>query len=127
MSPHLQFKLTFYWIASCVKRNSFPGKQQSSSSRFLVFNLPTELNFHITLFFSPAGYELRARQFLFDTLSVKSNRSHVVVSVFLDVWPQLFYRLRADGQLDALAETLIWLIFNAGPEKNKSELKVVNL
>ena len=64
---------------------------------------------------------------MFDTLSVKSNRSHVVVSVFLDAWPHLFYRLRADGQLDALAETLIWLIFNAGPEKNKNELKVVNL
>ena len=64
---------------------------------------------------------------MFDVLSVKTNRSHVVVSVFLDAWPQIISRVPAGGRLDPLAETLIWLIFNAGPEKNKNELKVVDL
>ena len=62
--------------------------------------------------------------FVYNTLFFKNTRTHVVISVFFDTWPELLKKPEGDGRLEPLAETIIWLIYNTGPATSMADMKV---
>ena len=63
--------------------------------------------------------------FLFDTMFFRSPRSHVMINVFFDTWPEiLFWTGTSKTVLDPLVETVIWMIYNTGPASSLNDMKV---
>ena len=73
-----------------------------------------------------AGDERTARMFLFDIMFFRNPRSHVMINVFFDTWPEiLFWTGNAKTVIDPLLETLIWMIYNTGPATSLADMKVM--
>ena len=73
-----------------------------------------------------AGDERTARMFLFDIMFFRNPRSHVMINVFFDTWPEiLFWTGDAKTVIDPLLETLIWMVYNTGPATSLADMKVI--
>ena len=63
--------------------------------------------------------------FLFDIMFFRSPRSHVMINVFFDTWPEiLFWTGDTKTIIDPLLETVIWMIYNTGPATSLNDMKV---
>ena len=68
-----------------------------------------------------------ARLFLYDTIFFRNARAHIMVTIFIDSWPQLLQPKSSGadtGFTDPIFEAVIWMIYNAGPPNSLSDLKV---
>ena len=71
------------------------------------------------------GDERTARMFLFDVMFFRSPRSHVMINVFFDTWPEImFWTGQGNSNIDPLLETIIWMIYNTGPSTSLADMKV---
>ena len=71
------------------------------------------------------GDERTARMFLFDVMFFRSPRSHVMINVFFDAWPEIiFWTGQGNSNIDPLLETIIWMIYNTGPSTSLADMKV---
>merc|ERR1719510_2360568 len=66
--------------------------------------------------------EQSARQFLYDTLFFRNTRAHCMITVLLDIWPEVF--MHPNEPSDLLFETILWVIFNSGPAQSLTDMKV---
>ena len=63
--------------------------------------------------------------FLFDIMFFRSPRSHVMINVFFDTWPEImFWTGNAETVIDPFLETVIWMIYNTGPSTSLADMKV---
>ena len=73
------------------------------------------------------GDERTARMFLFDVMFFRSPRSHVMINVFFDTWPEIiFWTGQGNSNIDPLLETIIWMIYNTGPSTSLADMKVIS-
>ena len=64
------------------------------------------------------------KHFVYDLFFFKSPRNHLLVGIVVALWPQIFPKVNTDLAGSPLMETLVWCIFNTGPETFSPEMKV---
>ena len=64
------------------------------------------------------------KHFVYDLFFFKSPRNHLLVGIVVALWPQIFPKVSTDLAGTPLVETLVWCIFNTGPETFTAEMKV---
>ena len=80
--------------------------------------------FHFSFFL---GDDDAARQFLHDVLYFRPTRSHIMMNIVLETWPEILRKqpdMGPNGPIDPLTETIIYMIHNTGPTQGLQELKV---
>ncbi len=77
------------------------------------------------------GDEEEARVFLFDILFFKSARTHIMINILLDTWPEILQwpgfpmqKTPKNLNLDPLVHAIMWMIYNTGPATSMSDMKV---
>ena len=96
-----------------------------------------DLIFANKLFSFFTGDEKMARMFLYDTIFFRNSRAHVMITIFIDTWPQLLQPQKVSASsrpnlnsnncelvADPIFGAIIWMIYNAGPANSLSDLKV---
>ena len=61
---------------------------------------------------------------MYDLFFFKSPRNHLLVGIVVALWPQVFPRANTDLGRSPLVETLVWCVYNTGPETFTAEMKV---
>ena len=71
------------------------------------------------------GDEVAAKNFLYDVIYFPNSRSHVMLTVFFDCWPEvMFWTGSGESVLDPLLETVVWCVYNGGPSIGLQDVKV---
>ena len=64
------------------------------------------------------------KHFVYDLFFFKSPRNHLLVGIVVALWPQIFPKVHTELAGSPLVETLVWCVFNTGPETFTAEMKV---
>ena len=88
--------------------------------RLLPLSFPVSLS---TIFRYTDNADI-VKHFVYDLFFFKSPRNHLLVGIVVALWPQIFPKVNTDLAGSPLVETLVWCIFNTGPETFSAEMKI---
>ena len=61
---------------------------------------------------------------MYDLFYFKSPRNHLLVGIVVALWPDIFPRANTKLAETPLVETIVWCVFNTGPDTYSVEMKV---
>jgi len=64
------------------------------------------------------------KNFIYDLFYFKSPRNHILIGIVIALWPQVFPNQGEPLSQTPMMETIVWCVFNTGPEVYSPEMMV---